>query len=107
MSWSETSCMEQRARFVLDALQGVFTMSELCHRYGVSRKTGYSGSTDITTTVCPDAEIDRELRGLIQTPQIRVLASTRRHCLPIHCDLVNATIAARRFPPLIRAGPDW
>jgi transposase InsO family protein len=41
MPWSETSCMEQRARFVLDALQGVFTMSELCDRYGVSRKTGY------------------------------------------------------------------
>ena len=41
MAWSETSCMEQRARFVLDALQGVFTMTELCYRYGVSRKTGY------------------------------------------------------------------
>jgi transposase InsO family protein len=33
--------MEQRARFVLDALKGHFTMTELCERYGVSRKTGY------------------------------------------------------------------
>jgi transposase InsO family protein len=33
--------MEQRARFVLEALRGHFTMSELCYRYGVSRKTGY------------------------------------------------------------------
>lgn len=41
MPWSETSCMEQRARFVLEALQRRFTMSELCERYGVSRKTGY------------------------------------------------------------------
>ena len=41
MPWSETDRMEQRARFVLDALQGHFTMSELCDRYGVSRKTGY------------------------------------------------------------------
>jgi transposase InsO family protein len=41
MPWSETNCMEQRARFVLEALQGHFTMSELCFRYGVSRKTGY------------------------------------------------------------------
>ena len=41
MPWSETCPMEQRARFVLDALQGHFTMSELCYRYGVSRKTGY------------------------------------------------------------------
>lgn len=41
MPWSETNCMEQRARFVLEALRGYFTMSELCFRYGVSRKTGY------------------------------------------------------------------
>src|SRR5687767_4193713 len=41
MPWSETNRMEQRARFVLEALQGRFTMSELCERYGVSRKTGY------------------------------------------------------------------
>lgn len=41
MPWSETNCMEQRARFVLEALQKRFSMSELCERYGVSRKTGY------------------------------------------------------------------
>ena len=41
MPWSETNRMEQRARFVLEALQKRFTMSELCYRYGVSRKTGY------------------------------------------------------------------
>lgn len=41
MPWSESNRMEQRARFVLDALQGHYSMSELCGRYGVSRKTGY------------------------------------------------------------------
>ena len=41
MPWSETDRMEQRARFVLDALQRKFTISELCYRYGVSRKTGH------------------------------------------------------------------
>src|SRR5512140_2621891 len=41
MPWSETSRMEERARFVLDALGGQFTMSELCYRYGISRKTDY------------------------------------------------------------------
>lgn len=41
MPWSETNRMEQRARFVLEAQQGRFTMTELCDRYGVSRKTGY------------------------------------------------------------------
>jgi len=39
--WGETDRMEQRAQFVLDALRGHFSMSELCRRYGVSRKTGY------------------------------------------------------------------
>jgi transposase InsO family protein len=33
--------MEQRARFVLEAQQGLFSITELCERYGVSRKTGY------------------------------------------------------------------
>lgn len=41
MPWSETDRMEQRARFVLDVLERKFSMSELCFRYGVSRKTGY------------------------------------------------------------------
>lgn len=33
--------MEQRARFVLEAQRGLFSMSELCERFEVSRKTGY------------------------------------------------------------------
>ena len=41
MPWSETNRMEQRARFVLEAQQKRFKMSELCYRYGISRKTGY------------------------------------------------------------------
>lgn len=41
MPWSETHRMEQRARFVLDVFERKFSMSELCFRYGVSRKTGY------------------------------------------------------------------
>jgi transposase InsO family protein len=41
MPWSETSPMDERSRFVVDALSDCFTMTELCERYGVSRKTGY------------------------------------------------------------------
>ena len=41
MPWSETSIMEERARFVLEALEGWTSMSELCARYGVSRRVGY------------------------------------------------------------------
>lgn len=41
MPWSETSPMDERARFVLDAFSDCFTMTALCERYGISRKTGY------------------------------------------------------------------
>ena len=41
MPWSETSAMEQRVAFIRDLQRGNLTMSELCLRYGISRKTGY------------------------------------------------------------------
>ena len=33
--------MDERLQFVRDALRDRFTMSELCARYGVSRRIGY------------------------------------------------------------------
>ena len=41
MPWSETVPVEERIRFIGDALSDRFTMSELCARYGVSRRVGY------------------------------------------------------------------
>ena len=41
MPWRATSPMEERIRFVKDERSGLYTMSELCERYGISRKTGY------------------------------------------------------------------
>ena len=41
MPWKEASPMTERMRFVLDYQLGVYSMTELCQRYGVSRKTGY------------------------------------------------------------------
>jgi putative transposase len=41
MPWSEACRMDERARFVRDAFSDYFTMTELCARYGISRKTGY------------------------------------------------------------------
>lgn len=41
MPWDETTRMEQRVRFI-DALDScLYTMTELCAQYGISRKTGY------------------------------------------------------------------
>lgn len=41
MPWQEATPMEQRERFVRDHQRGLYTMTELCARYTISRKTGY------------------------------------------------------------------
>src|SRR5258708_27163237 len=40
MPWDETTRMTQRIRFVSDSGSVLYTMTEICRRYGVSRKTG-------------------------------------------------------------------
>jgi putative transposase len=41
MPWLETLPMDQRTRFLADHGRGLYDMTELCARYGASRKTGY------------------------------------------------------------------
>lgn len=41
MPWRETSPMDQRLRFIADYQRHFFSVSELCVRFGVSRKTAY------------------------------------------------------------------
>jgi putative transposase len=41
MPWNETHTMDQRDKFISDYMARLFTMTELCERYGISRKTGY------------------------------------------------------------------
>jgi putative transposase len=41
MPWLETAPMDQRERFIRDDRLALYTMTELCERYGISRKTGY------------------------------------------------------------------
>src|SRR5215207_6353515 len=41
MPWQARSPMDQRLEFVTDHRRGLYTMTELCRRHGVSRKTGY------------------------------------------------------------------
>lgn len=41
MPWTCTDPMTQRARFVLAYQEGLYSMTELCARFAVSRKTGY------------------------------------------------------------------
>jgi putative transposase len=41
MPWMETAPVEQRIQFIADHREGLYLMTELCARYGISRKTGY------------------------------------------------------------------
>lgn len=41
MPWKETQPMHERVRFVVAHQSGLYSMSELCKAYGVSRKSGY------------------------------------------------------------------
>lgn len=41
MPWLETAPMDQRAHFIRDHRLSLYAMTELCARYGISRKTGY------------------------------------------------------------------
>jgi putative transposase len=41
MSWKESCAMDERVKFIADHGSGLWTMTELCARYEISRKTGY------------------------------------------------------------------
>lgn len=41
MPWLELCSMDQKVLFMADYLRGGVTMTALCARYGISRKTGY------------------------------------------------------------------
>jgi len=41
MAWRETCVMDERLRFIADCLRDEWSMTELCRRYGISRRVGY------------------------------------------------------------------
>jgi putative transposase len=41
MPWQESCAMDERVGFIADHKSGLWTMTELCERYEISRKTGY------------------------------------------------------------------
>jgi len=40
MPWKETCAMEERMKFVVECLEGIWSKAELCRIYGISRPTG-------------------------------------------------------------------
>jgi len=41
MPWRENCAMDERLRFIAESQSGLWTMTELCARFEISRKTGY------------------------------------------------------------------
>src|SRR5438876_3942256 len=85
MPWRETAPMKERMRFVTDWERDLYSMVELCERYGVSRKTGYKWI----------ARYEREgLDGL------RERSRAPHHCPHrIAADVATAICAGRRQHP--------
>ena len=87
MPWLETSSVEQREHFIADEHLGLYTRTELCARYGISRKTGYKWLDRF------DEEGRRGLRDRSHAPQ---------HCPHrIASEIADLLCAARR------RHPDW
>jgi len=41
MGWTETSAAKERLRFIQEYHSGIWSMAEVCRRFGISRITGY------------------------------------------------------------------
>jgi transposase InsO family protein len=85
MPWLETSPVEERIQFIADALSDRFTMSELCARYGISRRVGYKWLARF------EEEGRRGLRNRSRAPH---------HCPHrIDCELADLICEFRRQHP--------
>ncbi len=83
MAWLETSLMDQRVQFIADYQRESFSVVELAHRFGISRKTAYKW-IDRYDDAGPGALVDRSRRPLScphATPGAVVTAvlEARRH----------------------------
>ena len=62
MPWRERSPMDERVQFISDHRRQLWTMTELCERYSISRKTGYKWLARY------DAHVARLLPARVEDP---------------------------------------
>lgn len=85
MPWQEQSSMDLRMQFVTELRSGLYTMSELCAHYGISRPTGYKWAGRFAQAGASG------LRDRSRRP--------RDHPATTDAEIVAAVLAARhRFP---------
>jgi putative transposase len=85
MPWQERSRMDERVQFISDYQRQLFTMTELCDRYSISRKTGYK----LLARYAADGAAGLDPR--ISRPGYSPQATTPR--------VVNAIVALRKRRP--------
>lgn len=68
MPWEEVTKMNRRMEFVSLARHGSMSMSELCRRFGISRKTGYKWLGRGNTAVATGDSVEQSLRDVSRRP---------------------------------------
>jgi len=103
MPWRETSPMDQRLRFIADLQREYLSLSELCRRFGVSRKTAYKWIERYEADG-PAGLVDRSRRPQAcahQTPASVVEAL-------LECRRRHPTWGAKKLLSILsRSHPDW
>lgn len=87
MPWLDRNPMEERMQFIVALKEGLYSMTELCERYGISRQAGYERLRRY------EAE---GIEGL----------KDRSHA-PMHCPHKISTEVAEALIQLRRRKPDW
>lgn len=87
MPWKETRPMDERSRLIASYETGVFTVTELCLQYGISRKTAYKW-------------IGRFHEGGYSSLQEQSRA-------PAHCPHRTPAVLEKLLEALRRAHPTW
>jgi transposase len=85
MPWEETSPMNERVRFVAAMLEGEESFTELCERFGISRKQGYKWKSRY------EAGGVTALKDLSRSPH--------NHPRRIESEVVELLLSARRRHP--------
>jgi hypothetical protein len=65
MPWSQTTPMDQKTQFVADYLREMFSFTELCARFGVSRETGYKLGATLPASYCATRAPLKVCRGCV------------------------------------------
>lgn len=108
MPWLETDVIKERTRFVLEYESGLFTMTELCERFGISRQTGHGLWNRYQSEGL--AGLQERARGAKSCPHKtpieveRALIELKRH-YPDWGPVTLLTLLKKRHPRLLLPAP--